>query len=128
MDARTTSPKKRGAAVLLRTLRYDHTVPGRRDDDRRRRAGDAEPLLHVDEDMPPTLPSTTTQVGSGIDVGFRGPEVGLLEFRGAENTSQRRGRRRIILDDSYEQRLRLIHFLPSVTALQLTLERGVVSR
>jgi hypothetical protein len=60
-------------------------------------------------------------------VGFRRLEVGWLESRGPEKTSQRWARRRIILDDSYEQRLRLIHFVPSVTPLQLTLGRGAVS-
>ena len=47
-----------------------------------------------------------------VDVGFRRLEVGWLESRGPEKTSQRRARRRIILDDSYEQRLRLIHSVP----------------
>jgi hypothetical protein len=78
----------------LRTLLYDHFVPGRRHDDRRCRAGDAEPLLQVDADMPGNCTSTTMHVGSGVDVGFRRLEVGWLESRGSEKMSQRRARRR----------------------------------
>ena len=56
-------------------------------------------------DMPGRCTSTTMHVGAGrcVDVGFRRLEVGWLESRGPEKTSQRRARRGIILDDSNEQ-------------------------